>query len=444
MARTLVRFPHSLGWVIAIVAATSSQGRADVPQPKFLAGDGTSEDRFGYSVALSGDTALVGAPGDNPQGSLSGSTYVFVRGSSGWVQQAKLVASDGATKAGFGRAVALNGDTAVIGAPNAAITGTDTGAVYVFVRSGTTWTQQAKLSALDYVVFDGFGSSVSVMGDTAAIGSPYADPFGENSGAAYVFARTGTTWSQQTKIVPIDGRSLDLFGSSVALSSDTLVGGAPGDDDNAVASGSAYVFLRSGANWGLQQKIRPADGANGDSFGSAVTISGNTVAVGSPDDDERGLASGSAYVYVRNSGLWSPQAKLFAVGSEAGDFFGASLALSGDNLLVGSFLDDVRTVDSGSAYAFQRTGATWIELHKFAPATSVASDNFGVAVALDGNQGLVGAEQDDSLGSNSGAAFPLLFTGAPAPALGRYAWLMAAGLAMIGALLVRKKSAIAR
>lgn len=444
MARTLGRFRHSLGLMIAVVATSGAEARADIPLVKFLAADGTTEDRFGYSVAMNGNTAIIGAPGDGPQGSLSGSAYVFVLGPSGWVQQAKLTASDGATKAGFGRAVAISGDTALVGAPNAAITGTETGAAYIFVRSGTTWTEQAKLSALDYIVFDGFASSVSLSGNTAAIGSPYADPFGENSGAAYVFTRSGTSWSQQTKIVPIDGRSLDLFGSSVALNGDTLVGGAPGDDDNAIASGSAYVYVRTGTNWGLQQKVRPADGANGDSFGSAVAVSTDTLVVGSPDDDEHGLASGSAYVYFRTSGLWSQQAKLFAIDGAAGDFFGATVALSGDNALLGSFLDDVTATDSGSAYAFKRTGTAWSQLRKFAPASGNVSDNFGVAVALDGEQGLVGSEQDDSVGANGGAVFPLLFAASTVPAMREYTWLLACGLALIGAFVVRARRVAAR
>lgn len=445
IVRKLRRVRQWLGSMIVFYAITSSTAHASRVSSKFSGSDTASEDRFGYSVAMSGNTAIIGAPGDNAQGTLSGSAYVFTLVGSSWVQQAKLTPSDGAARAGFGRAVALSGDTALVGAPNAAITGTETGAVYVFVRSGTTWSEQAKLVALDYVVFDGFGSNVSLSGGTAAIGSPYADAFGENSGAAYVFVRSGTSWSQQAKIIPIDGRSLDLFGSSVSLSGETLAVGSPADDDNAVASGSAYVFLRTGLNWGQQQKIRPADGLSGDLFGTGITVDGDTLVVGSPDDDDNGLASGSAYVFTRGGTSWSLQTKIMALDASAGDFFGATVSLRGDNLLIGAFLDDRAVNDSGSVYAYQRSGTTWSQLNKLSPASSSAGDNFGVAVALDGDQGLAGTEQDDGRGSNSGAVYPFTFAIAAAPALGSYASLLALALFLGGGLLIgARRRAVAR
>ena len=443
MARTLGRFRFSVGLVVALVAGASSEAIADVPLVRILASDGTASDRFGVSVAMSGDTAVIGAPGDGPQGAASGSAYVFVRGALGWVQQAKLTASDGAAGAAFGSAAAISGDTVVVGATNAKIAGTETGAAYVFVRSGTTWSEQAKLSALDFIALDQFASAISASGNTVAIGAFQADPFGQDSGAAYIFTRTGTTWSQQAKIVPIDGRAFDYFGTSVAVNGDTFVGGAPGDDDNAIASGSVYVYVRSGTNWGLQQKIRPADGADRDQFGNAVALGTDTLVVGSPDDDEHGLASGSAYVYARSSGLWSQQAKLVPDDGAPGDFFGAKMSLSGNNVLIGAYLDEVSAPHSGSAYAFQRNGTTWSQVHKYAPAFA-ADDNFGVAIALDGDQGLAGVEQDDTLGSNAGAAFSLVFATSTVPAAGAYMWFFACALVAIGAFVIRTKPNAAR
>ena len=215
-------------------------------QAKLLASDGAYDDSFGYSVSLSGNTALIGF--DNENGADSGSAYVFIRTGTAWTQQAKLLASDGTAGDSFGYAVSLDGNTALIGAISDDDNGVDSGSAYVFTRTGTTWTQQAKLLASDGAAQDYFGLSVSLKGDTALIGVPQSIGNGNYSGSAYIFTRTGTTWTQQAKLLASDGADGDSFGGSVSLASDTALIGAFLNDGNGTDSGSAYVFTKGSGN----------------------------------------------------------------------------------------------------------------------------------------------------------------------------------------------------
>jgi uncharacterized protein (DUF2345 family) len=212
-------------------------GTAWSQQAKLIAPHGAAG--FGSSEALWGSTAVIGAPGNSP---ATGAAYVFVRSGTAWSRQAKLTASDAAPGDNFGWSVALSRSTAVIGAPS-------TGAAYVFVRSGTVWSQQAKLTASDVAQGDAFGSSVAVHGSTAVIGAP-----GQNTstGAAYVFVRSGTAWSQQAKLTASDASECDSFGSSVALSRSTVLIGAPG---KRYTAGAAYAFAHSRTAWLQQAKL---------------------------------------------------------------------------------------------------------------------------------------------------------------------------------------------
>ena len=214
-----------------------------------------------------------------------------------WSEQQKLTASDAAPNDDFGTSVALSGDTAVVGAPFDDDAGSASGSAYVFVRSGTRWSQQQKLTASDAAPNDDFGLAVAVSGDTAVVGAIGDDDAGRVSGAAYVFVRSGTRWSQQQKLTASDAASNDLFGISVAVSGDTAVVGARGDDDaGGVNSGAAYVFVRSGTRWSEQQKLTASDAAAGIRFGNSVAVSGDTAVVGAFEDD-------SAYVFVRPSAV---------------------------------------------------------------------------------------------------------------------------------------------
>jgi len=386
-----------------LAALASPQGVCR--EPKLLASDGAAYDFFGYAVSVSGDTALVGAAGDNDNGIASGSAYVFVRSGTSWTQEAKLVAGDGAPADRFGVSVSLSGDTALVGAFGDDDNGSLSGSAYVFVRNGGTWTWQAKLVAIDGWAGDLFGVAVSVSGDTALVGAHEDGDNGYISGSAYVFVRSGSTWTQQAKFLADDGAAGDEFGHAVSVSGDTALVGAFGDGDNGSLSGSAYVFVRNGGTWTQQAKLLASDGAVGDAFGYAVSVSGDTALVGAGWDDDNGTNSGSAYVLVRNGGTWAQQAKLLASDGAAGDGFGIAVSVSGDTALVGADWDDDNGSDFGSAYVFVRDGGTWTWQAKLLASDGAAGDQFGRAVSVSGDTALVGAHLDDDNGYHSGSAY---------------------------------------
>ena len=243
-------------------------------QQKLTAADGAANDQFGNSAALSGETALVGAPlCDTAGGADAGAAYVFVRSASSWSQQQKLTAADGAANDQFGNSVALSGETALAGAPNHAVAGkAGAGAAYVFVRSGSTWAKQKTLSAADADGDDVFGTSVALSGETALVGAPSHDIAGKDSaGASYVFARSGTTWSQQAEPIAADNAAYDGFGGSVALAGSTALVGAQWDDTAAgTDAGSAYAFVLTPQPKPHIAKLAPASGKRG----ATVTITG--------------------------------------------------------------------------------------------------------------------------------------------------------------------------
>ncbi|HET7506577.1 MAG TPA: hypothetical protein VFK02_36405 [Kofleriaceae bacterium] len=423
--------PGSVGrWLgaLLVVAACQAGSGADLPatgrapalsvaegrlgslsasqEAKLVASAGADFDLLGLSVAVSGDTALVGASRDDEHGSDAGAAYVFVRSGGSWVRQAKLVAPDGQSNDHFGASVALSGDTALIGATADDDVASDAGAAYVFVRTGATWTLQAKLTAVDGSSADQLGISAALDGDTAVVGTVDDDDLGDRSGAAYVFARSGTAWTQQAKLTAADGAERDQFGISVAVSGGTAVVGAYGDDDLGGSSGAAFVFVRSGGSWSQQAKLLPADGAAGDQFGVAVAISGDTALVGANLDDIDGASdAGSAYVFVRSGGAWSEQAKLVPADGAGGDSFGAAVALVGDTAVIGAPDDGDRGAASGSAYLYARSAASWSLAAKLLASDGESVDFFGSAVALSGASALIGAPGDDDLASSSGAAY---------------------------------------
>ena len=378
-------------------------------QAKLTPSDSAADDNFGTAVAISDDTAVIGAIGDNTNGISSGSAYVFVRSGNTWTQQAKLTASDATEYDQFGWSVAVSGDTAVIGSFRGIDAGTDSGAVYVFVRSGNTWTEQTKLSASDDSAGDWFGYSVAVSGDTAVVGANFGDGMTADSGAAYVFVRSGNTWSEQVKLTASDSAEYDQFGYSVAISEDTVVIGAYVDNDKGLQSGSAYVFLRSGSTWTEQAKLTASDGAAGDYFGYSVAVSGDTVVIGAYKDDDKGRDSGSAYVFLRSGGIWVEQAKLIASDGNSSDNFGYSVAVSGDTTVIGAWLGEGLRPGTGTAYVFVRNGTTWTAQTKLA--ASQATDSLGFSVAMSGNTVVIGdVFVDEGRGSAYAYTLPMTCT----------------------------------
>ena len=292
--------------ICAIASVVNFQpAYAQISEFKITASDGAADDNFGWEVSISGDYIVVGAIGDDDNGSSSGSAYVFILNGTSWVQEDKLLASDGVADDLFGRFVSISGDYAVVGAPLQDEKGSDAGSAYVFKRNGTSWAQEDKLLASDGAIDDLFGRSVSIWGDYIVVGALSHDDNGlSNSGTAYVFKRTGTSWAEEDKLLPSDGAADDLFGRSVSIWGDYIVVGALFHDDNGLSnSGTAYVFKRTGTSWAEEDKLLPSDGAADDLFGRSVYISGDCIVVGSLLDDDTGSSSGSAYVFC---GFTSP------------------------------------------------------------------------------------------------------------------------------------------
>ncbi|MBL8693789.1 MAG: FG-GAP repeat protein [Planctomycetes bacterium] len=435
-----------------------------VAQQAYIKASNTGpDDRFGCAVAVSGDTAIVGAfledsnatgvngDGNNNSATNSGAAYVFVRNGTTWTQQAYLKASNTGANDQFGFSVAISGDVAVVGAnlEDSASTGVNgmqsdnsaasSGAAYVFVRNGTTWTQEAYLKASNTGSNDFFGASVAVSGDVIAVGAHLEDSaatgvdgdgtnnVAADSGAVYMFERQGSTWMQSGYIKASNTGASDQFGSSVALSMDTLVVGASNEDSNAVGvngnqsndgagnSGAAYVFVRAGASWSQQAYLKASNTGLFDEFGHDVAISGSTILVGARLEDSGAIGvngdqasnsvgdSGAAYVFVRNGGTWQQQAYLKASNTGIGDQFGFSVSISGDSAVVGAVAEDSNaigingdginnaSISAGSAYVFVRSGTVWSQSTYLKASNTGGNDQFGHSVAISGDVVFVSA-----------------------------------------------------
>jgi len=454
-----------------------------------------TNDSFGESVAVSGDTVVVGAPGESSnatgvngnQGSntseASGAAYVFVRSGDAWSQQAYLKASNTGAIDLFGYSVDLSGDTVVVGAflEDSSATGVngnqssnsapDSGAAYVFSRTGTTWTQQAYLKASNTGAGDDFGSAVAVSGNTILVGADLEDSSATgvngnqlnnsaaDSGAAYVFIRSDGVWSQQSYFKPSNTGAGDRFGWSVTLSDDTLVVGALLEDsiaagvngneadNSAPSAGAAYVFRLSDEDWSQEAYLKASNPGGSDQFGYSVAASDDRVVVGAWNEDSNAtdvngdqtnnsaLQSGAAYVFVRSDDEWTQEAYLKASNTGAGDGFGHAVAMNEDTIVVSAIHEDSNSTgingnqasntagDSGAVYIYVRDP----EVGAWSPQTYVkasntgAMDYFGRSVALSGDTVVIGAWAEDSIAAgvngnqannsaaDAGAAY--LFTG---------------------------------
>ena len=359
---------------------------------KLLADDGAANDQFGFSVAINGAVAIVGAFGDDDNGTDSGSAYLF--DTTTGRQIAKLLPKDGAELDHFGFSVAISGAIAIVGAGGDDDNGDYSGSAYLF--DTTTGKQIAKLLPDAGAALDLF-SSVAISGATAIVGANGDDDNGESSGSAYLFDTT--TGRQIAKLLPNDGATWDFFGTSVAISGATAIVGASGDSDNGSRSGSAYLF---DTTTGRQiAKLLPNDGAGGDEFGFSVAISGATAIIGAPEDDDNSFDSGSAYLFDTTTGRQI--AKLLPNDGDLADWFGISVAISGTTAIVGAWFDDDNGSGSGSAYLFDTN--TGEQMAKLLPDDGAFQDYFGTSVAIIGATAIVGVYRDDDNGTNSGSAY---------------------------------------
>lgn len=432
-------------------------------------------DYFGFIVDISGDRAVVGAwhedggvPGVNGDETddgapLSGAAYVFARSGGTWVQEAYLKPDVLDAGDQFGVSVAIDGDTVVVGARReaSAVPGDPhddsalfCGAAYVFVRESGAWSQQAYLKASNADAGDRFGWAVEVEGDTVVVGAidessaatgvdgDASDNSAFRAGAAYVFERSGTTWTQQAYLKASNAGVDDRFGVVCKLSGDTLVIGASSEgsgatgvdgdqsDDSVWRAGAAYVFVRDGASWTQQAYLKASTVEHYDYFGKHIALDGDRCVIGAQYEDSSATGvdgdeadngavdSGAAYVFERVGTTWSQTAFLKASNTQAGDSFGRSVALSGDRVVIGALgeassshgvgadqADDDAT-SAGAAYVFDHGATGWVQRAYIKTPAPRRGDQFTRAMALDGTRLIVGAHFEDRAGlPDSGAAY---------------------------------------
>jgi hypothetical protein len=396
-------------------------------------------DKFGLSIAIDNNTLVVGATGessdatginDDQENNLkrgSGAAYIFTKRGNNWVQQAYLKASNTSTGDSFGRSVGIHGQTLVVGAPfedsNATVVNGDqdntealnSGAVYVFTRNGDSWSQQAYLKASNTDAYDFFGFSVAIDNNTIVVGS---------AGAAYVFIQRNSSWIQQAYLQAPVAVLQSEFGKIVAISDNTIVIGATsfGEINSSAGSrqGAAFVYIRQNGVWN-QQAILTASNAHGSAqFGNSVAISGDSIVVGARFEDNNGSnvrssrdASGAAYVFTRNNGIWKQQSRLQATNTEAEDRFGGKVAIVDNTIVIGANGEDSSSIGinpdpadngsnaSGAAYVFTRNNGIWNQQAYMKASNTEQFDLFGSSLALTRDTVVVGTHFEDSNATGS-------------------------------------------
>ena len=418
MSRLVILVVLAMALAFALPDTTEAASLDEIK--KLTASDAQAEDRLGVSVAVNGDTVVVGAEGDDDGGLWAGAAYVFQRdegAADNWGETTKLTASDAQADDQFGVSVAVGDDIAVVGAYKEDAEGNDAGAAYVFQRDeggADNWGEVTKLTASNAQAGGRFGFSVAVSGDIAVVGAPSQN---EGEGRAYVFRRDeggADTWGEVAKLTALDAQFQDLFGWSVAVSGATVVVGADLEDAGGLDAGAAYVFRRDegGAdNWGEVKKLIASDAQAADTFGTGVAISGDTAVVGARTEDAGGSNAGAAYVFVRDQGgadNWGEVTKITASDARPLDLFGRKVALSGSTAVVGARNADAGGSNAGAAYVFVRDEGgvdNWGEAKKLTASDAQASDDFGISVAVSGGTVVVGAHNEDAGGNSAGAAY---------------------------------------
>ena len=393
---------------LTLSAPTTVVGSTTPTETKLVANDAEFGDEFGLEVAIQGNIAVIGAQGDSPLGFGTGAAYVFEKTASGWQQQQKLTASDSASHKFFGVSVAIDGDRIVIGAWGDQNAGVFSGAAYVFVRSGTTWVEEQKLTGSENSFADGFGRSVTIEGDTIVVGAfGNSDVPQSEVGSAYVFRRTETGWIEQQELTASDAAPGARFALSVDISNGTIVAGADGNSELGFFSGAIYIFTFDGSSWTEQQKLHAHDATAGASFGFHVAISGDTIVAGAPQDSVGTHTMGAAYVFSRKTSGWSQDRKLVGGNNAiAFDGFGLRVAVDGDTIVVGSPNDSELAFRGGSAYVYKLNGQSgWSLREKLYPSDPAKDDTFGLAVAASGNAVLVGTPAKSDVAFFAGAAY---------------------------------------
>lgn len=375
---------------------------------KILASDGGYGDNFGTAVSISGDTLLIGAPYHDWTGGNSGAAYVYVKTASGWNLQAEL--GGGVTVAGdtFGYSVCLSGDRAVVGAPRHVVPTGTPGAAHVYERTGSVWTHQAELISSGVMGGDDFGFAVTLHGDTLVVGARYENAGASIAGAAYVFRWNGSSWIEEARLTPYPPHYYGRFGCSVSLSGETLLVG----EDWYQGLGTAHVFERAGTTWTETAALMGDDSESGDMFGCSVCLDGDTALVGAIRDDAPDHYSGSAYVLVRSGASWVQQAKLVSSAPGSSYYFGCSVSLDGDLAVIGEDNGFNVGAYAGVVHVYERSGSSWAFQDRILAGDAAHSDFFGDSVQVEGKAVVIGAPGDGDL-DGEGSAYVFRRLGPP-------------------------------
>lgn len=415
--RANAALPPALGSALAKTLAMETDTSGDtVRRPVWseqivTASDGGSVGTFGYAVAISGKTALIGTQGNG--------AYVFTETDGVWHQAQKLTSSGG-SNIGFGHKVAIHGDMAIVSAtPNLVGDIPVKNAVYVFARANGTWSEVARLASHEEPSTDRYGSAIAISGDTIVVGAYKAtlDQYKPMQGAAYLYRRVDGAWTQTQVLTASDGRAGEHFGMAVALSDSTaLIGARDATVDRYKPwQGAAYVFDEADGQWTQTQKLIASDGGDSYFFGAAVALDGDTALIGAPNVYGNGQFQGAAYLFARAGGQWTQTQKLRGVNGQGPDQFGISVALSGPTALIGAYLAQVGdNQQQGTAYAFVASEHGWTQASQLVASNGAANNHFGWSVALAGGTALTGAHLANVNGhSLQGAAYFLAFRQSP-------------------------------
>jgi FG-GAP repeat len=362
-----------------------------------LAMDGATNDQFGTSVSISGDYAIVGAYLKNiGSNSDQGQAYIFKRTGTTWIDQGILVAPDGISGDLFGRSVAISGEYVIVGAYNKDVgANAKQGRAYIFKRSGNTWNLEANITGNDGATEDNFGFAVSISNDYAVVSSVGKD-VGSNidQGKIYIYKRSGSTWTLHNFFTASDGAGGDRFGISLAMSNYYfMVGANQKDIGSNIDQGKAYVYKRTGTTWAQQYAIVSSDGAANDFFGSSVSITEDYAIVGAYAKNVGSNSNqGKVYIFKRSGPYWIEQVGIVANDANSSDYFGGAVSINGDYAVVGAYGKAVdNNFNQGKVYIFNRVGLLWIQQAGISSSDGSASNQFGNAVSISGNHIIVGA-----------------------------------------------------
>lgn len=365
--------------------------------------DVAAEDQYGWAVTVQGNRVLVGAPFHDVAGSDQGAVYAFRNDGLSWSFEQKLLSASGAAEDRFGSALAEASPFVAIGAPRESTVANDAGAVHIY-RLNLEWQPVQRVEASDAAAGAFFGSAVAMQGNRLIVGSPRADDGGSDRGAVYVYEDTGT-WVETQKISnPAATPDGGFFGATVSIDGDRIVIGAPRQDPS--VSGAAYVYKLVADVYTLEATLVPGDLAAGDEFGTSVSIDGDDVAVGAVFGDEGGDADvGAVYIFedTLGNGIWSEAAKLVR-GVTTRDRFGQSVSIDGGRVVSGAYLEPGGAT-SGAVYSYERDGGVWMPPVRLSAGDAGAGQHFGFAVSLAGASLVAGAPLDDSIDANAGAAW---------------------------------------